>query len=128
MMRIGVLFAAPLELSKPENPLHVCRGHGIGCRTRGEPTLTLRSRQATQASHGTMAIVMCVLIATALTTEVIGIHALLGASLAGAMMPNADDFPARISRRIQALSSVLLLPLFFASTGLRTRPGGRFVC
>jgi Kef-type K+ transport system membrane component KefB len=76
-----------------------------------------------EPSNGTLAIVICVVVAASLTTEVIGIHALFGAFLAGAMMPNVDGFRRRISGRIQVFSSVLLLPLFFAFTGLRTQIG-----
>ena len=76
-----------------------------------------------EPSHGTLAIVVCLVIAASLTTEVIGIHALFGAFLAGAMMPEVDGFRHRISGRIQTFSSVLLLPLFFAFTGLRTQIG-----
>lgn len=95
----------------------------LGVR-RALPRLLGRERMdREEPSDGTMAVVMCVLIAAALTTQVIGIHALFGAFLAGAMMPNIDGFRARISGRIQAFSSVLLLPLFFAFTGLRTQIG-----
>ncbi len=76
-----------------------------------------------EPSHGTLAIVLCVVMAASLTTEVIGIHALFGAFLAGAMMPDVHGFRRRIGARIEGLSSVLLLPLFFAFTGLRTQIG-----
>jgi Kef-type K+ transport system membrane component KefB len=61
--------------------------------------------------------------AAALSTEVIGIHALFGAFLAGAIMPNTHEFRHKISSRVESVSSVLLLPLFFAFTGLRTQIG-----
>jgi Kef-type K+ transport system membrane component KefB len=54
---------------------------------------------------------------------VIGIHALFGAFLAGAVMPDVAGFRDRISERIGAFGSVLLLPLFFVFTGLRTQIG-----
>jgi Kef-type K+ transport system membrane component KefB len=88
------------------------------------PHLLGRDRMTQEdPSHGTLAIVVCVVIAASLATEVIGIHALFGAFLAGAMMPDVDGFRHRISQRLQAFSSVLLLPLFFAFTGLRTQIG-----
>ena len=74
-------------------------------------------------ASSTLAFVICVVIVTALTTEVIGIHALFGAFLAGAMMPTTEGFRRRISGRIQSFCAVLLLPLFFAFTGLRTQIG-----
>jgi Kef-type K+ transport system membrane component KefB len=72
---------------------------------------------------GTLATVLFVMIAAALTTEVIGIHALFGAFLAGAVMPESAGFRRKINARVQRFSTVLLLPLFFAFTGLRTQVG-----
>jgi Kef-type K+ transport system membrane component KefB len=95
----------------------------LGVR-RGLPCLLGRDRMAQEEpSHGTLAIVVCVVAAASLTTEAIGIHASFGAFLAGAITPDVDGFRRRISERIQAFSSVLLLPLFFAFTGLRTQIG-----
>jgi Kef-type K+ transport system membrane component KefB len=74
-------------------------------------------------SHGTLAIVVCVVIAASLATEVIGIHALFGAFLAGAVMPNVSGFRHKVGERVGAFGSVLLLPLFFVFTGLRTQIG-----
>ena len=74
-------------------------------------------------SKGVMATVICVVVAAALTTEIIGIHALFGAFLAGAIMPEAGGFRHKLSVRVENFSSVLLLPLFFAFTGLRTQVG-----
>lgn len=74
-------------------------------------------------SKGTLAAVICVVVAAALCTEVIGIHALFGAFLAGAIMPEANGFRHKLSVRVENFSSVLLLPLFFVFTGLRTQIG-----
>ena len=95
----------------------------LGVR-RALPRLLGRERiDRAEPSQGTIALVMLVVIAASLATEVIGIHALFGAFLAGAMMPNVDGFRSRIGSRIQAFGSILLLPLFFAFTGLRTQIG-----
>ncbi len=74
-------------------------------------------------SKGTMAAVLWVVVLAALSTEIIGIHALFGAFLAGAVMPDAKDFRHKIDVRVENFSSVLFLPLFFAYTGLRTQIG-----
>ncbi|RYD27927.1 MAG: cation/H(+) antiporter [Verrucomicrobiaceae bacterium] len=74
-------------------------------------------------SKDTLAIVICVVVASGLFTEVIGIHALFGAFLAGAIMPDVAGFRHKLAVRIENFSSVLLLPLFFAFTGLRTQVG-----
>lgn len=74
-------------------------------------------------SRRTLAIIVCVVLGAALCTEVVGIHALFGAFLAGAIMPDTANFRHKLSVRIENFSSVLLLPLFFAFTGLRTQIG-----
>lgn len=74
-------------------------------------------------SSGTLAVVVCVVLAGAFSTEVIGIHALFGAFVAGAIMPDVAGFRDRIRARVEKFSSALLLPLFFAYTGLRTQLG-----
>lgn len=69
---------------------------------------------------GRLAIALSVMLASALATETIGIHALFGAFVAGAIMPHGGTFRALLRDRIDGISSVFLLPLFFAYTGLRT--------
>ena len=54
-------------------------------------------------------------------TEWLGIHALFGAFLAGAVMPKGEGFARALSGKFADLTVVLLLPLFFAFTGLRTQ-------
>ncbi len=60
---------------------------------------------------------------SALATERIGIHALFGAFLAGAVIPRDEMFVPELVRRLEDLTVVFLLPLFFAFTGLRTSLG-----
>ncbi len=74
-------------------------------------------------SRRTLAIVVCLVLASALCTEAMGIHALFGAFLAGAIVPDKHGFREKLSLRIENFSTVLLLPLFFAFTGLRTQVG-----
>jgi Kef-type K+ transport system membrane component KefB len=68
-------------------------------------------------------IAFVVLFLSALTTEVMGIHALFGAFLAGASMPAHASFRKLLASRIEDVSLVILLPLFFAFTGLKTQIG-----
>lgn len=94
------------------------------CVRRALPRFLGRDRMTREEpSRGTLAIVVCIVTAASLTTEVIGIHALFGAFLAGAIMPDINSFRRRIRERIEAFSSVLLLPLYFTFTGLRTQIG-----
>ena len=74
-------------------------------------------------SKDRLAIVVGVLFASALATELIGVHALFGAFLAGAIMPVNDAFRRGLRDRLESFSSVFLLPVFFAFTGLRTEIG-----
>ncbi len=82
-----------------------------------------RRLASNEPSKGTLAAVLCVVVAAALCTEAIGIHALFGAFLAGAIMPDRHGFRHKINVRVENFSTVLLLPLFFAYTGLRTHIG-----
>lgn len=67
--------------------------------------------------------VLAFVFASALVTEVIGFHALFGAFLAGVVMPSNARLRAFLRRRLETVGSALLLPLFFAFTGLRTQIG-----
>jgi len=70
-----------------------------------------------------VAIFFMILIASAYATEVIGIHALFGAFMAGAIMPENVKFRSIFIEKIEDVALVLLLPLFFVFTGLRTEIG-----
>jgi Kef-type K+ transport system membrane component KefB len=70
-----------------------------------------------------LALVLLVLLLSALYTELIGIHALFGAFVAGVVMPDQGTFRAALRTRLESLSSVFLLPIFFVVTGLRTQIG-----
>jgi Kef-type K+ transport system membrane component KefB len=61
------------------------------------------------------------MLAASWTTERLGVHALFGAFMAGLVMPKNERMIADVVDRIESLSLALLLPLFFALTGLRTR-------
>jgi Kef-type K+ transport system membrane component KefB len=64
------------------------------------------------------AVVLAGLISAALT-EWIGIHALFGAFFAGIVMPKDKAFVEEVSAALQPLATLVLLPVFFAYTGLR---------
>jgi K+:H+ antiporter len=70
-----------------------------------------------------MAAVLIFMTASALATETMGIHALFGAFLAGVVMPRRNRFREYVLLRLGNFSSLFLLPLFFAFSGLRTRVG-----
>lgn len=70
-----------------------------------------------------LAMMFLVMLGSAWVTEVIGIHALFGAFLAGVVMPANLQFRRILVSKLEDVSLVLLLPLFFVFTGLRTRIG-----
>jgi Kef-type K+ transport system membrane component KefB len=74
-------------------------------------------------SKSVVALVFLILLLSSFFSDVIGIHALFGAFLAGAIMPQHLQFKRVFSQKIEDLSVVLLLPLFFVTTGLRTEIG-----
>jgi Kef-type K+ transport system membrane component KefB len=67
-----------------------------------------------------LALVLLLTLASAWTTEWLGIHALFGAFLIGAALPKGEAFVADLRHRLEDVTVVLLLPLYFAFTGLRT--------
>lgn len=70
-----------------------------------------------------VAIFFLVLILSSYATEVIGIHALFGAFMAGAIMPDVPKFRTIFIDKVEDVSVILLLPLFFVFTGLKTEIG-----
>ncbi|HEX6373784.1 MAG TPA: cation:proton antiporter [Longimicrobium sp.] len=67
-----------------------------------------------------LGLVLLVVLASAWTTEALGLHALFGAFLAGVVMPRDRIVARAVAGRLEDATVVLLLPLFFAFTGLRT--------
>lgn len=57
-------------------------------------------------------------IASALTTELMGLHYIIGAFLIGAVLP--DNVRKPIADRLHVMTVALLMPFFFALTGMRT--------
>jgi Kef-type K+ transport system membrane component KefB len=74
-------------------------------------------------SQDLVALLLVFAFASAWTTEWLGIHALFGAFLAGAILPAHYPFVRELIRKLEDITVVFLLPLFFAFTGLRTEIG-----
>jgi Kef-type K+ transport system membrane component KefB len=70
-----------------------------------------------------LAFILLLVLGSAWVTERLGIHALFGAFLLGAAMPKDQRFVRALTEKLWDLTVILLLPLFFAFTGLRTRVG-----
>jgi Kef-type K+ transport system membrane component KefB/nucleotide-binding universal stress UspA family protein len=67
-----------------------------------------------------LALLFLALLMSALLAEYLGIHALFGAFLAGVATPRVRATVQSIRHRVEDLATLVLLPVFFASTGLRT--------
>ncbi|MET0285541.1 MAG: cation:proton antiporter [Polyangiales bacterium] len=78
----------------------------------------LRGGQIDKAVIGVLTLAV---LGAALTTELIGIHALFGAFAVGVLVPAGSQLAERTTRALSDFVVVLFLPAFFAFTGLRTR-------
>ena len=74
-------------------------------------------------SKPVVAIFFLILIISSYFTEIIGIHALFGAFMTGVIMPDISKFRNIFIEKVEDISIILLLPLFFVFTGLRTEIG-----
>ena len=88
----------------------------------------LRQVQVSFARNGRitenmMAALLLLLLLSAAMTEWLGIHLLFGAFLFGAIRPRDNGFMRAVIEKLESITLVLLLPLFFAFTGLRTSIG-----
>jgi Kef-type K+ transport system membrane component KefB len=67
--------------------------------------------------------VLVAMLASAMTTEFIGIHGLFGAFLFGAIIPHRSRLASEMQERLGDFVGVIFLPAFFAFTGMRTQIG-----
>ncbi|KQY85435.1 cation:proton antiporter [Pelomonas sp. Root1444] len=73
-----------------------------------------------EPSLAVLAALMLGLLACAAATEWLHLHAVFGAFLFGAALPRDDRLLQSVAQRVEPLSIVLLMPLFFALAGLST--------
>ncbi len=74
-------------------------------------------------SQDLIAGVVLMVLLSAWVTERLGLHAVFGAFLAGAVLPRQEGLRRGLVQRFEDVMVVLLLPLFFAGTGLGTHIG-----
>jgi Kef-type K+ transport system membrane component KefB len=77
-------------------------------------------RKAGAVSDDMLALLLVIAMVCAVVTEGLGLHLLFGAFLAGVAMPKDSGFVSEVLDRLETVTLVLLLPLYFAFTGLRT--------
>jgi Kef-type K+ transport system membrane component KefB len=78
---------------------------------------------AISVGEQSLTIVLIAVLLSALATEFIGVHAIFGAFLLGAIIPHRSAIARHVRERIEDVVRVMLLPAFFAFTGLRTQIG-----
>ena len=87
------------------------RSFEVSYNRRGELTESMR------------ALLLLLVLISALVSERLGLHLLFGAFLMGAIMPKEPRLVKYIVDRCETITVTLLIPLFFAFTGLRTNVG-----
>jgi Kef-type K+ transport system membrane component KefB len=79
--------------------------------------------EAGRVPGGWVAAILAGILLSAFATEEIGIAVIFGAFIMGLVMPRNAGLTEDVTHRIEDLVVILLLPLFFAYTGLKTNIG-----
>ena len=74
-------------------------------------------------TQGGIAVAIVGVLIAALTTEAIGVHAVFGAFMLGAVIPHDSTLARSLRESLENVVTILLLPAFFAFTGMRTEIG-----
>jgi Kef-type K+ transport system membrane component KefB len=114
LVGMAAYFAIMLLVIKPLLRNLAARREGAGGDSVGG---------STAVTDKMLAVLLVCMLASSWATEWLGIHALFGAFFAGAIIPKEMKFADHIRIKLRPLVVVLLLPLFFAFTGLRTSIG-----
>ncbi len=80
-----------------------------------------RRSKAASAPNDLFFGLILLMLAASWATERLGVHPLFGAFMAGLVVPKREGFAARMAMNVQSVTLALLLPLFVAVTGPRTR-------
>ena len=65
-----------------------------------------------------VAVTLVLVLICGFVTDTIGIHGIFGAFVFGLIIPKDGPFPALILEKIEDFTTIILLPLYFASSGL----------
>ena len=108
---IASVFAYALFMGFVVRPLVIRWGKWAMRKNHGE--LTLNS----------LAVILLLVLASSAATNLIGIFALFGAFMMGAILYDQHELRAAIHRRLNDFVTTFFLPIFFTYTGLRTDMG-----
>ena len=126
------MLAVVVAIARAHGPLQALRTIGLSVAFIVAMLLWVRpflSRLARyheergQLPGGMLALLFVAILLSALITDRIGIHAIFGAFLLGAIMPQRSEFVGELVGKLEDFTVIFLLPLFFAFTGLRTNLG-----
>ncbi len=103
-------------------------GFGLAMVVVARPLLARWVRSALRRGDGdigvnSLAVLLAVLFACSMATNLIGIFSIFGAFLLGAVLSGEAEFRAAVNRRLRDFVTAFFLPIFFAYTGLRTNMG-----
>lgn len=127
LLAVGVAIAGPKH--NPLIPLWVLlcgAAYGLIMFTVVRMFMTIVAHRATKQGQGNDVYVCITLVAVLLAgffSDAIGVHPLLGPFLLGLVIPKDNPFPKIITEKIEDFVTGLMLPLFFASSGLKTNLG-----
>ena len=82
--------------------------------------MTALYSRAGRLSQNLVGVVFLLVLGSGLITDAIGVHAIFGAFMLGAIMPKEGPFVRELVEKIEDFAVVFLLPIYFAYTGLRT--------
>jgi Kef-type K+ transport system membrane component KefB len=85
--------------------------------------LVSRLDSSRRIGEQSLTIILAAVLLSAIATEFIGVHAIFGAFLLGTIIPHESRIAGHVRDRIEDVVRVMLLPAFFAFTGLRTEIG-----
>ena len=85
----------------------------------------LRKTGSTQngPTQSVVALTLLLVLTSAFFTDIIGIHAIFGAFMVGLICPHEGGFAIKLTEKVEDLVCTLLLPLYFALSGLSTNLG-----
>ncbi|RDB14902.1 K(+)/H(+) antiporter 1 [Hypsizygus marmoreus] len=70
-----------------------------------------------------MTVTMLLLFGSAFFTDVIGVHAIFGAFVAGIIVPREGNLAIALTEKLEDMVSIIFLPLYFTLSGLSTNLG-----
>jgi hypothetical protein len=75
------------------------------------------------ASQGNVFVVFLFVVMASWFTHAIGVHSIFGAFMVGLVVPHERGFAVALTEKLEDLVAVFFLPLYFASSGLKTQLG-----